>query len=69
MGQGRQVRPEVDATFLLSLRCQSGVAATVRAGVQPGQLSTAAGLAADRSALVADDTTREVDQDRGEDRL
>ena len=45
----------VDATFLLPLRRQSGAAATVRAGVQLGQLSASTGVAAVRPALVADD--------------
>jgi hypothetical protein len=69
MDQGRQVRPEMDATLLLPFRRQSGASATVRPGVQPGQLSASVGLAAGRPALVADHATRETDQDRGEDCL
>ena len=67
MDQGRQVRPEMDATLLLPFRRQSGAAAAVRPGVQPWQFPQATGAAAECEALVTDHVAGEADQDRGED--
>ena len=64
--QGGQERGEVDAIVLPRLRGQPGPSATVRPGLQPGQLPATIGPAAGREALVADDLAGEVDQDRGE---
>jgi len=63
---GGQVRGEVDAAELPRLLGQRNPAAALRAGLQPGELRTAVGVAWERPALVADDTPREVDQDRRE---
>jgi len=68
MDQGGEVRSQVDATVLSPLHCQSGAAATVRVGLQPGQFPATTGSAAACPALVADDAPRKADQDRGEDR-
>ena len=64
--QGRQVRGELDPPVLPRLRRQPGPAATVCAGVQPGQLLPPLGVARKREALDADHAAREADQDRGE---
>jgi hypothetical protein len=47
---------------------QPGEAATVRAGLQSGQLPTAGGAAASGASLDTDDVAGETDQDRGEGR-
>ncbi len=59
---------EVDAAKLPRLRGLPGPVAALRAGVQPGQLPAAAGLAPQRSALDADHAAGEADQDRCEGR-
>ena len=47
---------------------QPSAAATVRAGLQSGQLPTAGGDAASGASLDTDDVAGEIDQDRGEGR-
>src|SRR5271163_3231192 len=52
---------------VLSRFCgQSGTAAPVRAGLQPGQLPAAGGAAPIGASLDIDDAAGEIDQDRGE---
>ena len=63
MDQGRQARRTLDTTVVSRLRCQSGAAATARAGVQPGQLPVPPGAAAERGTLDADNAVGEADQD------
>ena len=58
----------MDAAVLSRLCGQSGAAATVRAGLQPGQLPAAGGAAASGASLDTDDVAGEIDQDRGEGR-
>ena len=54
---------------VLSRFCgQPGAAATVRAGLQPGQLPAAGGAAPGGPSLEVDAAAREIDQDRGEGR-
>src|SRR5271168_5252838 len=64
--QGGQKRGEMDAAELPRLCRQSGQAATVRPGVQPGKLPAAIGVARWREALVDDHSKGETHQDRGE---
>ena len=61
-------RGALDAIELPRLRRQSGATATVRAGVQPGQLPAAIRTAGERQTLDAHDAARQVDQDRREGR-
>ena len=56
----------MDPPVLSRLCGQSGAAATVRAGLQPGELSAAGGAAASGASLDTDDAAGEIDQDRGE---
>src|ERR1035437_5373250 len=56
----------MDAPVLSRLCGQRGAAATVRAGLQPGQLSSTGGAAAIGASLDIDDVAGETDQDRGE---
>src|ERR1039457_455754 len=56
----------MDAPVLSRLCGQPGAAATVRAGLQPGQLSAAGGIAPSSASLDIDDVAGETDQDRGE---
>ncbi len=63
MDQGRQERGEVDAALLPRLRGQPSPAATVRLGVQPGQLLSQARPPPKCQALVNDDLEGEADQD------
>jgi hypothetical protein len=64
--QGRKECGEMDAPVLSRLCGQSGAAATVRAGLQSGQLPTSGGVAAIGASLDTDDVAGETDQDRGE---
>ena len=66
--QGRQERGQMDAPVLSRLCGQPGAAATVRAGLQPGQLPAAGGAAPSGASLDVDDVAGEIDQDRGEGR-
>src|SRR5450759_4930992 len=58
----------MDAAVLSRLCGQPGATATVRAGLQPGQLPAAGGIAQSSSTLDVDDVAGETDQDRGEGR-
>ena len=58
----------MDAAVLSRLCGQPGAAATVRAGLQPGQLPAAGGAAQSGASLDIDDAAGETDQDRGEGR-
>src|ERR1035437_6021849 len=58
----------MDAPVLSRLCGQRGAAATVRAGLQSGQLSSTGGAAAIGASLDIDDVAGETDQDRGEGR-
>ncbi len=66
--QGREERGQMDPAFRSRLCGQTGAAATVRAGLQPGQLSAASGAAPSGAALDVNDAAGEADQDRGEGR-
>src|SRR5271154_3415895 len=66
MDQGRQERRQMDPVVLSRLCGQSGAAATVRAGLQPGQFSATGGSAKNGASLDTDDLARETDQDWGE---
>ena len=66
MDQGRQIRFELDSTFLSRLCGQSGSAAIVRPGIQSGQLPAAVGVAAEGKALVFDHSAREIGEDRSQ---
>ena len=56
----------MDAAVVSGLCGQPGAAATVRSGLQSGQLSAAGSAAPVRAALDVDDAAGEVDQDRSE---
>src|SRR5271155_2120585 len=56
----------MDPAFLSRFCGQPGAAATVRAGLQPGQLPAAGGAAKNGASLDIDDVAGETDQDRGE---
>ena len=58
MDQGGQVRAQVDSAFLPPLCRQPGSPATVRPGLQPGQLLAPSGAAPWREALVAQVASR-----------
>ena len=58
----------MDPTVLSRLCGQPGAAATVRVGVQPGQLPAASRVAPSSASLDVDDVAGETDQDRGEGR-
>jgi len=62
--EGGQDRPELDTAFLPRLRGQPAAAATLRPGVQPGQLPAAAGIADERQALDVHDAAGQARQDR-----
>jgi len=62
--QGWQERRQMDEALLPHVQRQSDAVATVCPGVQPGQLSVAAGFAETSAALVADDAAGETHQDR-----
>src|SRR5262245_42383861 len=64
--QGRQECGEVDEAVVPAVQGQRGAVATVRLGLQPGQLPAATGAAQADPGLDADDVAREVDQDRGQ---
>src|SRR5271163_2762860 len=66
--QGREERAQLDPPVLSRLCGQPGAAATVRAGLQPGQLSAAGGAAASGASLDVNNAAGETDQDRGEGR-
>src|ERR1019366_7654210 len=66
--QRRQERHQMDSPVLSRLCGQPGAAATVRAGLQPGQLSAAGGAAASGASLDIDDAAGETNQDRGKSR-
>src|SRR5271155_2512470 len=55
----------MDPAFVSRFRGQPGAAATVRAGLQPGQLPAAGGAAKNGASLDIDDVAGETDQDRG----
>src|ERR1017187_5273238 len=58
----------MDAPVLSRLCGQPGAAATVRAGLQPGQLPAAGHVAPGGASLDIDDVAGETDQDWGEGR-
>ena len=58
------LRGGVDATVVSAVRRQPGTIAVARAGVQPGQLPTSGGAAAECGALDADHAAGQADQDR-----
>src|SRR5271170_7425043 len=64
--QGRQERRQMDPPVLSRLCGQLGAAATVRAGLQPGQFPATGGSAKNGASLDTDDLARETDQDWGE---
>jgi hypothetical protein len=66
--QGRQERRQMDAAVLSRFCGQPGAAATVRAGLQLGQLSATGGAAASGASLDVDDAAGKTDQDWGEGR-
>ncbi len=66
MDQGRQIRLELDSTFLSRLCGQSSSAAIVRPGIQSGQLPAAVGVAAEGKALVFDHLAGEIGEDRSQ---
>src|SRR5271154_5888015 len=68
MDQGRQERRQVDPPVLSRLCGQPGAAATVRAGLQPGQLPAAGGAPPSGASLDVDNVAGEIDQDRGKGR-
>jgi hypothetical protein len=59
---GRQERHQMDPTVLSRLCGQPGAAATVRVGVQPGQLPAASRVAPSGASLDVDDVAGETDQ-------
>jgi len=64
--QGRQERRQMDEALLPDVQRQPSSVATVCVGLQPGQLSAAAGFAETSAALVADDAAGKAHQDRSE---
>ena len=58
----------MDAAVLSSVHRQSGAAATVRVGLQPGPFPAATGSPQTREPLVSNHVAGEIDQDRSEDR-
>ena len=60
------MRVKEDEALLPDVQGQPDPFAVVRVGIQPGQLSAAAGAAQKYSAVVVDDTSGEVGKDRGE---
>src|SRR5271170_40183 len=58
----------MDPAFVSRFRGQPGAAATVRVGLQSGQLPAAGGAAPSGASLDIDDVAGETDQDRGEGR-
>ena len=56
----------MDEAILPDIQGQPDPFAVVRVGIQPGQLSAAAGAAQEYSAVVVDDASGEVGKDRGE---
>src|SRR5664280_2461571 len=58
----------MDPVVLSRLCGQPSAAATVRAGLQPGQLPAPGGAAASGASLDLDDVAGEIDQDRREGR-
>src|SRR5271155_310793 len=58
----------MDPPVLSRLCGQPGAAATVSAGLQPGQLPAAGGAAPSGASLDGDDVAGKTDQDRGEGR-
>src|ERR1039457_3975546 len=58
--------PCVDPPVVSRLCEQPSAAATLRAGLQPGQLSTEGRAAPGGASLDVDDAVGETDQDRGE---
>ena len=59
--QGRQERRQMDAPILSRLCGQPSAAATVRVGLQSGQLPAAGGAAASGASLDVDDVAGEAD--------
>src|ERR1039458_10271721 len=66
--QGGQECGQMDPPVLSRLCGQPSAVATVRAGLQHGQLPAAGGAAQSGSSLEFDDIAGEIDQDRGEGR-
>jgi len=66
--QRRQERGEIDSALVSRLRGQPGPAATIRFGIQPGQLPSPVGITPKRKTLVADNAKGEAGQDRRQDR-
>ncbi len=66
MDQGRKERRQMDPLVLSRFCGQPGAAATVRAGLQPGQLPAAGGAAPSSASLDVDDVAGEINQDWGE---
>ena len=64
--QGRQERRQMDEALLPHVQRQPSSVATVRVGLQPGQLLAAAGLAETGAALVVDNAAGKADQDWGQ---
>ena len=64
--QGKQERRQMDDALLPDVQRQPSSVATLRLGLQPGQLLGAAGLAETGAALVADDAAGKAHQDRSE---
>ena len=63
MDQGREVRAELDSAVVPSVRGQPGASVSVRPGVQPWELPSAAVPAQGRQALVAAERAGQADQD------
>ena len=68
VNQGRQDRHQMYSPVLSRLCGQSGAAATVRVGLQLGQLPAAGGAAPGGASPDVDDVAGGIDQDRGEGR-
>ena len=66
MDQGRQIRLELDSTFLPRLCGQSGSAVIVRFGLQSGQLSPSVGVAPEGKPLVTNNPARETGENRSQ---
>jgi hypothetical protein len=64
--QGGQERCQMDEALLPDVQGQSDAFATVRLGLQPGELPATTGTASRCRALVANDTAREAGEDRSQ---
>ena len=63
VGQGREVRAELDTAVVPSVRGQPGASVSVRLGVQPWELPSSALSAQGGQALVAAERAGQADQD------